>query len=88
MASQFDHVVDGKRLEVSLGGLIQDLLVQRQTGDSTSQTLVLPLQLLQPLELIGLHPAIFSASTVESYLAHANLAAPAIVAPWLCRIST
>ena len=72
-ASQFNHVVDGKSLEVSLGGLGQDLLVQRQTGDSTSQTLVLPLQLLQPLELIGLHPAILRASTVGGYLAHANL---------------
>ena len=74
IGSQIDHVVDRRSLEVSLGGLGQNLFAQRQIGDSTWQTLVLLLQLLQPLELIGLHPAILLAPAIERHLAHANLA--------------
>ena len=50
---------DGRGLEISLCGLGQDQLVQRQIGDSTSKTIVLDLQLLQPLHLIAFQATVF-----------------------------
>ena len=48
----------GRGLEVSLCGLRQDQLVQRQIRHRSPKTIVLSLQLLQPLHLIALQAAI------------------------------
>jgi hypothetical protein len=49
------HTHGGVRgLEVSLGGLGQDQLIQRQIGDRPAQPAILGFQLLQPLDLVAL----------------------------------
>ena len=45
-------------LEVSLGSLLQDQLVQRQVGDRLAQPHILSLQILQPFHLVRLQAAI------------------------------
>src|SRR5215208_369272 len=48
---------DARGLEVSLGCLLQDQLVQRQVGNRSAQPRVLSLEILQSLDLIALEPA-------------------------------
>jgi len=58
---------------VSPGGLGQDHLVQRQITHGTSQTGILILQLLQPLQLISAHATILITSSVTGLLRYADL---------------
>src|SRR5690606_10117156 len=60
----------GRGSEVSLGGLRQDLLVQREIGNRLAQPHVLTLQLLQPLGLVHLQAAIFLAPAIVGLLRH------------------
>src|ERR1035441_6550550 len=48
----------GRDLEVSFCSLCQDQLVQRQIRDRSPQTIILGLQLLEPLQLIAFQAAI------------------------------
>ena len=48
---------DARGLEVSLGGLGQDQLVEREIGDGFTHPTVLKLQLFEPLHLVGFEPA-------------------------------
>src|SRR5262249_5447516 len=67
------HSAGGARgLVVSLGGLFQDQLVQRQISHCPLQPGVLPLKLLQPLRLIQLQTAILGAPPIIGLLRHAD----------------
>src|SRR3974390_1288253 len=61
-------------LEVSLGGLGQDQLVQREVGYHLAQSAVLKFQLFQPLHLIGFQPTELLPPSIERHLTHADLA--------------
>lgn len=60
-------------LKVSLCRLREDQLVKGQVGHRPTQPLVLLLQLLQQLQLIGLHPAVLTLPAVVRHLRHADL---------------
>jgi hypothetical protein len=51
-------------LDVSLCGLGKNQLVERQVGDRTAQPCVLRLELLQPLDLVALQPAVLIAPPI------------------------
>ena len=59
-------------LEVSLCGLAEDLLVQRQVGHRPAKSGVLRLKLLQTLYLVALKAAVFTPPAVVRDLRHAN----------------
>ena len=61
-------------LEVSLGSLLEDLLVQRQVGYRLAQPGVLGLQLLQAPHLVALQPAKLSPPPILGHLRNPNLA--------------
>lgn len=65
---------DARGLEVSLGGLFQDQLVQGQIRNRLAETLVLLLQTLQFLHLIRTHPAVLATPAIIGLLYNANLA--------------
>ena len=68
------HSDGGARgLPVSLRGLFQNQLVQREVGDSPLETRILPLKLLEAASLIDLQPTIFLAPAVIALLLYANL---------------
>ena len=50
-------------LEVSLGGFLQNQLIQRQISDSSSQPQILPLELLEAPCLLDLQAAVLLAPT-------------------------
>jgi hypothetical protein len=50
------HAAAARGLEVSLGGIFQNGLLDRQIGHDALEPLVLPLQFLQPTGLIALEP--------------------------------
>jgi len=59
---------DARGLEVSLGGFLQDQLVQRQIGDRASQLQVLALELLEASGLLDLQAAVFLALPIVRLL--------------------
>ena len=61
-------------LEVSLGGLGQAQLVQRQIRHRTPQAGILLLQLLQAPDLVALQPAKLSPPPILGHLRNPNLA--------------
>jgi hypothetical protein len=65
---------DARGLEVSLGGLFQDQLVQGQIRNRLAETLVLLLQTLQLLHLIRTHAAVLATPAIIGLLYNANLA--------------
>ena len=63
---------DARGLEVSLGGLSEDHLVQGQIRNGTAQPSVLGLKLLHPLHLIRLQATKLLTPSVVSNLSHAD----------------
>ena len=63
---------DGKGSVISLGGLGQDLLVDRQIGDCSAKSRILLLQILDPLHLVRLQSAELLAPALVGELRHAD----------------
>ena len=61
-------------LEVSPGSLLQNELIKRQIGNSPAKSVVLCLEILQPLHLISFEPTELLAPAIVRDLAHTNLA--------------
>jgi hypothetical protein len=59
-------------LKSYLGRFLEDRLVQAEIGNQFLQPGVLHLQLLQPLRLVHLHPAILAAPPIQGLFAHPN----------------
>lgn len=65
---------DARGLEVSLGSLGQDHLVDSQIRRHLAQTAVLKAKVLEPLHLFHLQPAEMLAPAIQCHLADADLA--------------
>jgi hypothetical protein len=77
----------GRGLEVSLGGLGKDHLVQREIGNGTPEPGILRLQFFQPLHLVALQAAVFRPPPIACNFRHAyDRIASAIDLP--CAFST
>ena len=62
-------------LQVSRRNILEHLLLERQIGDKTLETDVFPLEILHPLRLIKLKPAVFLSPAIVTLLRNPGFSA-------------